>query len=154
MISKSQRSTEWRTGRLYELFRIEKAAQKTDTSNQFSTLSWRLLLNRWRNNPVALRDTATSHVPVQWQAPLQYFFQPFFFPLVLQQTNQLSVRQYTSCCMAALCWTKYLKLYSFLSTNWYLTDYTVGSKSFRPDIQKPRQMENAVSDIQCHLWWG
>ena len=28
----------------------------------------------------------------------------------------------------------------------------VGSKSFRPDIQKPRQMENAVRDIQCHLW--
>ena len=25
--------------------------------------------------------------------------------------------------------------------------YVVGSKSFRPDIQKPRQMENAVSDI-------
>ena len=26
------------------------------------------------------------------------------------------------------------------------------SKSFRPDIQKPRQMENAVRDIQRHLW--
>ena len=25
--------------------------------------------------------------------------------------------------------------------------YAVGSKSFRPDIQKPRQMENAVRDI-------
>ena len=25
--------------------------------------------------------------------------------------------------------------------------YVLGSKSFRPDIQKPRQMENAVSDI-------
>ena len=25
--------------------------------------------------------------------------------------------------------------------------YVVGSKSFRPDIQKPRQMENAVSEI-------
>ena len=25
--------------------------------------------------------------------------------------------------------------------------YLVGSKSFRPDIQKPRQMENAVRDI-------
>ena len=25
--------------------------------------------------------------------------------------------------------------------------YVVGSKSFRPDIQKPRQMENAVTDI-------
>ena len=25
--------------------------------------------------------------------------------------------------------------------------YVVGSKSFRPDIQKPRQMENAVRDI-------
>ena len=32
--------------------------------------------------------------------------------------------------------------------------YAVGSKSLRPDIQKPRQMENAVRDIQCHLWWG
>ena len=30
--------------------------------------------------------------------------------------------------------------------------YVVGSKSLRPDIQKPRQMENAVRDIQCHLW--
>ena len=25
--------------------------------------------------------------------------------------------------------------------------YVVGSKSFRPDIQKPHQMENAVRDI-------
>ena len=25
--------------------------------------------------------------------------------------------------------------------------YVAGSKSFRPDIQKPRQMENAVRDI-------
>ena len=25
--------------------------------------------------------------------------------------------------------------------------YAVGSKSFRPDIQKPRQMENAVRDV-------
>ena len=25
--------------------------------------------------------------------------------------------------------------------------YVEGSKSFRPDIQKPRQMENAVRDI-------
>ena len=25
--------------------------------------------------------------------------------------------------------------------------YVLGSKSFRPDIQKPRQMENAVRDI-------
>ena len=25
--------------------------------------------------------------------------------------------------------------------------YVVGSKSFGPDIQKPRQMENAVRDI-------
>jgi hypothetical protein len=25
--------------------------------------------------------------------------------------------------------------------------YIVGSKGFRPDIQKPRQMENAVRDI-------
>ena len=33
---------------------------------------------------------------------------------------------------------------------WYET-YVVGSKSFRPDIQKPRQMENAVRDIWCHL---
>ena len=28
-----------------------------------------------------------------------------------------------------------------------VTIYVVGSKSFRPDIQKPRQMENAVRDI-------
>ena len=25
--------------------------------------------------------------------------------------------------------------------------YVIGSKSFRPDLQKPRQMENAVRDI-------
>ena len=30
----------------------------------------------------------------------------------------------------------------------YMNTYVVGSKSFRPDIQKPRQMENAVRDIQ------
>ena len=29
----------------------------------------------------------------------------------------------------------------------YVYMYVVGSKSFRPDIQKPRQMENAVRDI-------
>ena len=29
----------------------------------------------------------------------------------------------------------------------YLCYYVVGSKIFRPDIQKPRQMENAVRDI-------
>ena len=29
----------------------------------------------------------------------------------------------------------------------YVWKYAVGSKSFRPDIQKPRQMENAVRDI-------
>ena len=26
------------------------------------------------------------------------------------------------------------------------SQYVVGSKSFRPDVQKPRQMENAVRD--------
>ena len=26
-------------------------------------------------------------------------------------------------------------------------NYVVGSKTFRPDIHKPRQMENAVRDI-------
>ena len=36
--------------------------------------------------------------------------------------------------------------------NSVLDIYVVGSKSFRPDIQKPRQMENAVRDIYCHLW--
>ena len=25
-------------------------------------------------------------------------------------------------------------------------------QSFLPDIQKPRQTENAVRDIECHLW--
>jgi hypothetical protein len=29
----------------------------------------------------------------------------------------------------------------------YVCMYVVGSKSFQPDIQKPRQMENAVRDI-------
>ena len=34
--------------------------------------------------------------------------------------------------------------------NWRIRSfgsYVVGSKSFRPGIQKPRQMENAVTDI-------
>ena len=30
---------------------------------------------------------------------------------------------------------------------WKARTCVVGSKSFRPDIQKPRQMENAVRDI-------
>ena len=34
-----------------------------------------------------------------------------------------------------------------LSSVNFLLWYVVGSKSFRPDIQKPRQMENAVRDI-------
>ena len=29
----------------------------------------------------------------------------------------------------------------------YVCMYIVGSKSFQPDIQKPRQMENAVRDM-------
>ena len=29
----------------------------------------------------------------------------------------------------------------------HVNKYVVGSKSFRPDLQKPRQMENAVRDI-------
>ena len=33
------------------------------------------------------------------------------------------------------------------NTVWSPSWYVVGSKSFRPDIQKPRQMENAVRDI-------
>ena len=33
----------------------------------------------------------------------------------------------------------------------YSRYYVVGSKIFWSDIQKPRQMENAVRDIQCHL---
>ena len=32
--------------------------------------------------------------------------------------------------------------------------YVVGSKSFRPDIQKPRQMENAVKDIYMYIYKG
>ena len=32
-------------------------------------------------------------------------------------------------------------------THTYIHTYVVGSKSFRPDIQKQRQMENAVRDI-------
>ena len=37
----------------------------------------------------------------------------------------------------------FLQLYSMESIGYYV----VGSKSFRPDIQKPGQMENAVRDI-------
>ena len=32
--------------------------------------------------------------------------------------------------------------------------HVVGSKSFRPDIQKPRQMENAVKDIYMYIYKG
>ena len=41
------------------------------------------------------------------------------------------------------------KLNSGLYTSKLFVDfhYVVGSKSFRPDVQKPRQMENAVRDI-------
>ena len=40
------------------------------------------------------------------------------------------------------------KDFYYLISNPYLpVMYVVGSKSFRPDIQKPRQMENAVRDI-------
>ena len=35
-----------------------------------------------------------------------------------------------------------------------MPDYVVGSKSFRPDIQKPRQMENAVRDILYSAIYG
>ena len=38
-------------------------------------------------------------------------------------------------------------LTSFTSQRDVRHTYVVGSKSFRPDIQKPRQMENAVRDI-------
>ena len=53
-------------------------------------------------------------------------------------------------CICLVCgsfWTAIL--FSFFAIT---LSYVVGSKSFRPDIQKPRQMENAVKDIQCHLW--
>ena len=39
-------------------------------------------------------------------------------------------------------WARYDKKYIGLHVK-----YVVGSKSFRPDIEKPRQMENAVRDI-------
>ena len=35
-----------------------------------------------------------------------------------------------------------------------LLTYLVGSKSFRPDIQKPRQMENAMRDILYSAIYG
>ena len=37
-----------------------------------------------------------------------------------------------------------MQIFVFLG---YYAEYVVGSKSFRPDVQKPRQMENAVRDI-------
>ena len=44
---------------------------------------------------------------------------------------------------------KYNTVHIFTSCNfqYHSATYVVGSKSFRPDIQKPRQMENAVMDI-------
>jgi hypothetical protein len=40
----------------------------------------------------------------------------------------------------------FARLLSFTNTPVYVS-YVGGSKSFRSDIQKPRQMENAVRDI-------
>ena len=37
--------------------------------------------------------------------------------------------------------------FSLISLVYKITTYVVGSKGFRPDIQKPRQMENAVRVI-------
>ena len=37
--------------------------------------------------------------------------------------------------------------YTSLGAKGLTETYVVGSKIFRPDIQKPRQMENAVRDI-------
>ena len=52
------------------------------------------------------------------------------------------------CCKAHLTTTgQYKFLFDIVWTVYYFTIYVVGSKIFRPDIQKPRQMENAVKDI-------
>ena len=41
----------------------------------------------------------------------------------------------------------YTYAHIYMDTYVYTYMYVVGSESFRPDIQKPRQMENAVRDI-------
>ena len=48
---------------------------------------------------------------------------------------------------AALCWFAVIVVMSSYYYYYYYYYYVVGPKSFRPDIQKPRQMENAVRDI-------
>ena len=44
-----------------------------------------------------------------------------------------------------------LQSFLYLHLGFYKVNsiYVVGSKSFRPDIQNPRQMKIAVRDIQC-----
>ena len=41
----------------------------------------------------------------------------------------------------------FVSIYHSYAKSTHFNMYIVGSKSFRPDIQKPRQMENAVRDI-------
>ena len=53
---------------------------------------------------------------------------------------------------ALLCFVKYRSLRNLYLKISVRYTYVEGSKRFRPDIQKPRRMENAVRDIWCHLW--
>ena len=75
--------------------------------------------------------------------------------------TQLHIANITKCTSAIINLTQYLLLVTSLKGLWKTVAairtlrysigqrvwYVVGSKSFRPDIQKPRQMENAVRDI-------
>ena len=56
------------------------------------------------------------------------------------------------CCVLKVQGAVEVQLHAVLNSALDVGAYVIGSKSFRPDVQKPRQMENAVRDIQCHLW--
>ena len=75
-------------------------------------------------------------------------------PVVCMHRTTYTVNNILLNCYAQVC--QQHNIYTFISiaaiTLLTQNRYVVGSKSFRPDIQKPCQMENAVRDIQCHLW--
>ena len=51
--------------------------------------------------------------------------------------------------MLPFLWFEQNQFYPLLTWGKHSSKYIVGSRSFRPDIQKPRQMENAVSVEKC-----
>jgi hypothetical protein len=65
-------------------------------------------------------------------------------PIAEQQCYQLDILAWELLAMRPV--TRSTEMFRIITfVNW--NAYVVGTKSFRPDIQKPRQMENAVRDI-------